>query len=302
MISVIIPSYNSEYTISKCIQSLKEQNNPEKFEIILADSSIDNTREIVKKDFPEVKIISFPEKTDPGTARNAGIKCATGDLIVFIDSDCIAGENWLIKHVQYHQKNSDVAAVGGSVLNGNSPKNIVGWSGYFGEFREFLPACPPEFRTHIPTLNISYKRWVFEKYGYFDPNFYPQEDLVFNYNLTNEGEKIFFDPSIKVWHTHRSKLGDFFNHQYKIGVITSQVLKLIPLNGHTIVKNKLLYIFVAPLIPLVKFFRTLVVILKFQAVQFQLKIFSIMLLKIGLMYWFLGFTRGVFAKNSGIRP
>jgi glycosyltransferase involved in cell wall biosynthesis len=189
MVSVIIPSYNSEKTISGCLTSLSDQSYKSDFVIILVDSSKDKTPSIVRSQFPGILYYQFEKKIDPGTARNYGVKHSTGDLILFIDSDCVAEKDWISRHVQFHNDHPEVAAIGGSVINGNHSKDIVGWSSYFGEFREFLPQNPENFTFHIPTLNISYKRWIFKKYGFFDPNFYPQEDLVFNYSITEKGEK-----------------------------------------------------------------------------------------------------------------
>ena len=299
MVSVIIPSYNSEKTILGCLSSLLDQSYKSDYEIMLVDSSIDATPSIVKTKFPQIQYFHFDKKTDPGTARNYGVKNSRGDPILFIDSDCVAEKDWIYRHVQFHNDHPEVAAIGGSVINGNNSKDIVGWSSYFGEFREFLPQNPENFTFHIPTLNISYKRWVFEKYGFFDPNFYPQEDLVFNYSITNQGEKIFFDPLIKVRHTHRSRLRPFLRHQYNIGSKTSQVLKIIPLPGHHIARNKVLFIVVGPALPFIKFFRTIRVIFRYKPIQIIRRILAIIVLKIGLIFWFFGFSHGVFSGEMG---
>ena len=299
MVSVIIPSYNSEKTISGCLSSLSVQSYKSEYEIILVDSSADKTPSIVHSQFPQIQYFQFEKKTDPGTARNYGVIHSRGNLILFIDSDCVAEKDWINRHVQFHKDHPEVAAIGGSVINGNESKDIVGWSSYFGEFREFLPQNPENFTFHIPTLNISYKRWVFEKYGFFNPNFYPQEDLVFNYAITNKGEKIFFDPLIKVRHTHRSSLKPFLRHQYNIGSKTSQVLKIIPLPGHHIAKNKVLFIIVGPVLPLVKFFRTIKVIFSYKPIQIIQRTLSIIVLKVGLIFWFFGFFHGVFSREMG---
>ncbi|RMF56297.1 MAG: glycosyltransferase, partial [Calditrichaeota bacterium] len=181
MISIVIPSYNSATTIERCLSSLYRQDYPGDYEIIVADSSIDETPEIITRQFPEVKLVRFNQKTDPGTARSEGVRNSKGELILFIDSDCEAEDGWIRKMVETHRAFPDVAAVGGAVINGNPEHDNIAWAGYMGEFREFIPQQPPGFVKHIPTLNISYKRWVFDKIGYFNPRFYPQEDLVFNY-------------------------------------------------------------------------------------------------------------------------
>ena len=57
MISVIIPSYNSENTIKLCLDSLLSQSTTEEFEIILVDSSVDSTPKIVKSNYGNVQFI-----------------------------------------------------------------------------------------------------------------------------------------------------------------------------------------------------------------------------------------------------
>ncbi len=297
MISVIIPSYNSQSTIEKCLDALYAQTYRGEFEIILADSSVDKTPEIVTTRYPQVQLIHFERKTDPGTARNHGVKESRGEIILFIDSDCEADREWMEKIVSLHREFPEVAAIGGAAINGNPLHDNVGWAGYMGEFREFIPQQPRGFVPHIPTLNISYKRWVFEKLGYFDPRYYPQEDLVFNYQVTQSGYRILFSPDIRVKHTHRSDFRTFLQHQKKIGHITSRVLKVLPLPGASIARNKILFLTVGPLLPAVKLFRTLMVFIqKNPAIVFRHPM-AVIVLKIGLVYWFWGFGKGVFAPG-----
>ena len=73
MLSVIIPSYNSEKTIRKCLDSLLDQTYEGEYEIIVVDSSDDKTPQIVTSLYPKVKLVHFRNKTDPGKARNIGI-------------------------------------------------------------------------------------------------------------------------------------------------------------------------------------------------------------------------------------
>ncbi|NIV12739.1 MAG: hypothetical protein GWN62_16110, partial [Aliifodinibius sp.] len=149
-----------------------------------------------------------------------------------------------------------MAAVGGSVVNGNNSGDLVGLVGYISEFRDFIPQQPQGFVRNLPTLNISYKRWVFEKYGFFDPRYYPQEDLVFNYNITAKQEKILFIPEIRVRHLHRSKFSYYIGHQKNIGKVTAQVLRILPLPGSRIAKNRILSISIGLFLPIVKYIRT----------------------------------------------
>ncbi|MCP3761402.1 glycosyltransferase [Domibacillus sp. A3M-37] len=89
LISVIIPIYNGEKYIARCIKSIINQtiNN---FEIVVIDDgSTDNTRSIVEKlirNDSRVKY-KFIENSGPGSARNEGIKIANGNLLCFVDAD-----------------------------------------------------------------------------------------------------------------------------------------------------------------------------------------------------------------------
>lgn len=291
MITVIIPSYNSEKTIRNCLDSVQNQKYINSYEIILVDSSTDKTPQIVNRFYPNVKLIHLDKKTDPGRARNIGIEKANGSLIAFIDSDCIANFDWLEKINERHNKGYDI--VGGAVINGNSYDDIIAWAGYIAEFRDFFPEQPGRTVNHIPTCNISYKKSIFKKYGFFNGNFYPQEDLVYNHNLFLKGEKILFDPDILVRHFHRTRLKDFLLHQRRIGTITSRVLKKIDLDGSAIVRNPALAVCISPFLFSVKFIRTYRII-KHLNVNIPKRNKVLITFALGLIFWNIGFGLGIF--------
>ncbi|OPX96105.1 MAG: putative glycosyltransferase EpsH [Syntrophorhabdus sp. PtaU1.Bin002] len=290
MISIIIPSYNSQGTIRGCLDSVLNQSYAGRYEVILVDSSMDDTPKIAAEHYPQVKLIHFEQKTDPGTARNSGIQASNGNLIAFIDSDCIAAHDWLERMADAHSTQYNV--VGGAVTNGNSPDDLIGWAGYLAEFREFLPELPKEEVNHIPTCNISYKRIIFERYGYFQGKYYPQEDLVFNHDITRQGERILRDPSIVVAHRHRSGLRDFLGHQREIGSMTAKVLRVTGLEGSFLAKHAVLA--VPMLLPLfaVKFVRTIKVFLQCQPKAILNRPLVLMPLALGLLWWSAGFAQG----------
>ncbi|MEZ4599384.1 MAG: glycosyltransferase [Syntrophotaleaceae bacterium] len=295
MISVIIPSYNSENTIELCLQSLINQSWDVEYEIILVDSSVDRTPEIVAAcTFERFTYIHLNKKTDPGTARNIGIGRAKGDIFAFIDSDCIAAPDWLERIALAHE--SSFKVVGGVVYSANDEKDLVALAGYLAEFREFLPGQQSRTVGHIPTCNISYKRSVFEDHGLFDGRYYPQEDLVFNYHLVCKGEKILLDPSIGVSHHHRSSFSGFLAHQQRIGKITSRVLRIVDLEGSFIVKNPYLGVLFLPLLPLVKFAKTVGVFLRRRPGLIIRRPLALIYLCIGLTYWIRGFAQGMYEK------
>ena len=93
-ISVIIPNYNSEDTIKKCIKSIYPQK--ENMEIIVVDDfSNDKSIDIIKKNFPKVKVICSQKNKGAAYCRNLGVLKSSGDYIAFIDSDVYLRKNCL---------------------------------------------------------------------------------------------------------------------------------------------------------------------------------------------------------------
>lgn len=90
LFSVIIPVYNAEKYISRCLQSLSSQTMTNYEVIIVDDGSNDHSIEICRKyqiKFCYCNIISHSKNMGASIARNSGIKYATGDYIIFLDSD-----------------------------------------------------------------------------------------------------------------------------------------------------------------------------------------------------------------------
>lgn len=290
--SVVIPSYNSSKTILSCLQAIYSQKTDPGFEVILVDSSEDDTAVLVEKNYPNVKIVKLAQKTDPGTGRNLGVEKSSGEYILFVDSDCELSNNWMETALKIYESEK-CEAVGGAVIPANSSKDHVGWAGYISEFREFLPQYSAGYRSHLPSCNLSYKKSVFVKQGGFNSYYYPQEDLYFNHKFTEQGNKIYFDPRIYVKHWHRSELKPFIRHQKNIGYITASLLQIANLEGSALSRTRIFKYFVLPFIPVVKFFRTLNVFFKHQRPTIFDHYQSFFIFGMGLLPWTSGFFKGL---------
>ena len=101
MISFIIPCYNSANTIKRAIDSILNQNTDLEYEIIVVDDgSTDNTDEVIKC-YENDERIKYYKKDNSGVAdtRNYGVKMATGEYIIFVDSDDYISES-LLKDIE----------------------------------------------------------------------------------------------------------------------------------------------------------------------------------------------------------
>lgn len=111
MISVIVPAYNEEEYIEECIGYLKKQKTTYPYEIIVVDNnSEDKTSELAQS--LDVKVVK-EERQGVSIARNTGIEESKGDILVFIDADCLAPPDHLDKIGRYFENNPKVSAVGG---------------------------------------------------------------------------------------------------------------------------------------------------------------------------------------------
>lgn len=112
-ISVVIPTFNSERTVSKSLKSIREQNYPqEKIEVIVADGgSTDRTVEIVKK--YKGKLIKVPSKLQGAEYnKGTGVNAAKNEIVLMLDSDNILPhKNWLKKMIVPFLENKNIVGV-----------------------------------------------------------------------------------------------------------------------------------------------------------------------------------------------
>jgi len=128
-LSIIIPVYNSEKTISKCINSILEQDLKEKEIILVDDGSKDNSLNILleyEKKYDFVRVLS-QENMGQGVARNNGIGVAIGKYITFVDSDdYISGVDSYSKFIKKCYKNDlDILIFNIVIVEDNKIKELV---------------------------------------------------------------------------------------------------------------------------------------------------------------------------------
>jgi len=168
MISVIIPAYNSEKTIRKCI-GLVLQNDYEEFEVIVVDdSSTDSTKEIIRS-FNDPRLRTVTNKTDSGASfsRNQGIKKSKGNPIILLDADSYVTRDWIRGHAELYKETSADIFGGGIVGIYHS---IYGRADGFCSWWNSIPHSKDRYlkKLHLPTNNLSIKKEVFQKIGYFN--------------------------------------------------------------------------------------------------------------------------------------
>jgi len=200
MISIIVPAFNAEKTIPYCIKSLIAQKSKEKFEIIIVDDgSTDSTPTVVKK-FKKAKLISQKNK-GPAAARNNGVKHARGEIIVFVDSDCIAEKNWL-EEMALPFKNPKVVGVQGTYKS--RQRELIARFEQLRIMQRHERMQRQESIDFIASFSAAFRKNAFLQVGGFDEA-YPMasgEDTDLSFKLAEKGRKMVFAPKAIVWHSH----------------------------------------------------------------------------------------------------
>ncbi len=295
-LTVIVPCYNSERTIRQCLNAIINQQTSVEFEVIVVDSSSDQTAQIVEHEFPSVRLIKLNERAFAGVARNVGIRATSAPYCLMIDSDCVA-ESDLIERAMTRHREDNYAAVGGSLANG-TPRSISGTIGYLIEFKEFIPSAPMRLVQSVPTANVTYRRETLERYGCFDDEMWLAEDILLHWKMFQAGECILFDPSIKVQHLNKTGWRQVLYYQIDLGRFSAIARKRGGLPGSILLKYPPLIL----LMPLARILRAFTwfakhdrkVLLRF------LLIWPAYLL--AASFWSSGFLRECRKKNLDARP
>ena len=285
-ISVIIPIYNNEETMERCLGAIFNQTRKPD-EVIVVDCSTDSTPEIIKNKFPKVRLYHGSYRRWPSIQRNIGVKHASGDILAFTDGDVIVEPDWLEEIEKAHESHD---VVGGSTANAN-PEKIFGWLSYIMEFTDVIPGSKARYVRHLPTCNMSYKKEIFEKHGGFPEDIEISEDRLFHYKLLDKGEKIWFEPKIKISHLNKYKLGKILKYQVKLGksaVISRRQCRLVE---HQDFVNKK---WLAPLFPFGKFFTIYIRLLKRNFKFFLLAILFLPIIIIAHIIWGFAFLGEAF--------
>jgi glycosyltransferase involved in cell wall biosynthesis len=213
--SVVIPSYNSAGHIRRCLRAIRAQRTSVPFEVILVDSSRDGTELMVAEEFPEVRLFHFPKRKSVGEARNIGIRKARSEVVLFLDSDCLAGESWL-DGMYSAVRAPGVSGVCGSIENG-TPWSITGTVGFYLEFFRFLRSGDePSAITLLLGGNSGFKKEVFELESYNPQSV--ADDFIFSWKLAKKGQSLLFLPSIPVRHLNKTGIWRVLEYQYKLGI------------------------------------------------------------------------------------
>lgn len=237
-ISVIIPAYNGGDTLFEVLAGFERQTYPvQAFEVLVVDDcSTDDTWARLQA-FAEHTSLSFrllQQTVNLGVSstRNLGATNATGDLLLFVDQDCLPAPDLIEQHLLAHQKYAErKVAVAGRII----------WSPEFGgsEAQQFykdlyFPAWEGVSLTNAPfyyfvTSNASVPRQGLLEAGLFDAEFrHLYDDQIAGYRLQQHGYQLVLDEAAVVYHHRDLDVTEAINRHRRMGVEAARIVRKYP--------------------------------------------------------------------------
>jgi len=232
VISVIVPTFNSERTVERLLQNLFSAETNIPYEVIIVDgNSSDKTIDICKRF--NVKIY-YNQKVHAAAGRNVGIANAEGIVCAFIDSDCIPCANWINIIYDEFQANPNVMAIGGKMIAYPPVNAIERFSGkvFLDEIMNFedsrLVVQTIGLNNAFITANCAYKKQhlnALKGFNDFFSNHGEDIDLYWRSILINSGSMIYV-PNLIVQHSFPNKINKLLKKYFQYGIASSKLTKV----------------------------------------------------------------------------
>lgn len=205
-VSVVVPVYNGATTIAQTVECLLNQSLAPREILVINDGSTDKTSEVLKP-FANQILYTYKENGGPASARNLGVKLASGSLVAFTDSDCLPEREWL-KELVAAFSSDEIAGVGGAV------KGID--DGLIGRYLDLMKLMEPAENAdgeieYLITANACFRREVLFAVGLFDERFRKPggEEPAVCRQIRERGFRFDFVENAVVFHHHRQTVKSF---------------------------------------------------------------------------------------------
>jgi len=189
--SVIIASYNRRQTLKLVLAKFREISFPSLEIIVVDNASMDNTTQVLKDKFKEVKLIRL-EKNLGYEAYNIGLGVAKGKYIIMMDNDAFLKEDALQRLIKRFSDESDIDAIAMNIMiYGTNISETEGWQ---------------EDTPNFHGAAVAIRREVLDKVGGYDRDYFIMHtDLELATRILNRGYRIVYDDKIICYHLRSEK-------------------------------------------------------------------------------------------------
>lgn len=206
-VSVVVPVHDNAASLAECLRALAGSAGQEVEVIVVDDASTDDSGAVASRS--GARVLRLDPNSGAGAARNHGARSASGEVLLFVDSDVVVEPGTIGRVVRLLEERPDVAAVFGSY------DKAPGAPGLVSQFRNLLhhfvhQQGDPDASTFWAGCG-AVRRKVFESVGGFDTGTYGRsiEDIELGYRLRDAGHRIVLDKGLHVKHLKRWTLRSF---------------------------------------------------------------------------------------------
>lgn len=216
MLSIVIASWNTHALLNDCLSSLFQYPPPFAFEVIVVDNaSSDGSPDMVRAEFPAVRLKINATNLGFAAACNLGAGMASGHYLLFLNSDTLVQRGTLGGAVAYMEKHPGTGIMGCRTLNADGSlqsttldfptaarifANVSGLS-RFGRSCRLRPHSPRSNFDYVQGSFIVIAKIIFERCGRFDERFFLYgEDVDLCLRIRAAGLSIGYDPETAIIH------------------------------------------------------------------------------------------------------
>ena len=218
-VSIIIPAHGRTEATRRCVQSLLALDYPaDRREIIIVDDASEPPLAEALRDLP-IQLVRQERNIGQSAARNLAATIASGEILAFIDNDCVAEPDWLRSLLPYLDQPA-MAIVGGRIIAPPARGAVAA----FEAVRSPLDmgaveteVAPNAAVSYLPTCNLLVRRDVLLAHGGFDATLRVGEDVDFIWRTLRSGNRAWYVPAGRVVHDHRVRWKDWLRRRADYG-------------------------------------------------------------------------------------
>lgn len=233
LISICILAGHDDEMLANCLRSLGAQADPPTFELIVGVADGGPQAEIVRQAFPDARLC-VKGRGYPGFARNALIRAARGELLLFLDDDVTVAADLLRRLASVADAHAEASVFGGpnatppgssrfQVVQGAVLSSLVGAGPVSRRYGARQPGAADE--RWFTLCNLAVRRAVMVP---FLADLVCAEENALLAQLRAEGELMRYEPSLRVFHARRPTWGTFARQMFKYGRGRGQLLMRHP--------------------------------------------------------------------------
>jgi hypothetical protein len=248
--SVIMVTPDRFDRLRHTLKRLAEQTVADRLEIVIVAPSREQARvdEMELQPFHSHQVVETGPASSSAVRRAAGVRAARAPVIAFTEDHSFPSPAWAEAMIRAHE--GPWAAVGPAFLNGN-PGSLLSWANLLIEYGPWVWPVTAGPRDHIPPHNSSYKRDLLLSYGDRLEGMIEAE-TVLQWELQAAGRALYLEPEAKTRHFNVSRARPFVPLRVSVG----RMFGAARARGWPLGK-RLAYVAASPMIPLVRFARTL---------------------------------------------